>query len=104
MTARLLVPAAATASVSATPVFWAAVIAAVVASINLLVTLNVTGSRERKDRHRQLFADAYAAVIEYREFAYRFRRRATDSAEERARLTDELSACQQKLRQMQARL
>ena len=59
-----------------------------------------TARSKRLDRHRQLFADAYRSVVEYREFPYKIRRRTpeTDSAAlDRTAITDALSTVQAQL-------
>jgi hypothetical protein len=75
-----------------------AVLAAIVAACVSLLGLAVAGRRGRVDRQRQLFAEAYADVIAYQEFAFIVRRRRADEPEaERSRISTALSEVQQKL-------
>jgi predicted negative regulator of RcsB-dependent stress response len=80
------------------------VTAAVVAGVVSLITMGVTGHRARQDRQRQVFADAFAACVEYREFAYRVRRRRNDAADEVARISDAMSEVQARLSSLEARV
>jgi hypothetical protein len=80
------------------------VVAALVAAVVSLVTLAASGRRARQDRQRQLFADAFEACIEYREFAYIVRRRRDDSVDEVARITGAMNGVQTRLRSLEARL
>jgi hypothetical protein len=80
------------------------VVAALVAAVVSLVALATSGRRARQDRQRQLFADAFEACIEYREFAYIVRRRRDESADEVARITGAMSDVQTRLRSVEARL
>lgn len=82
-----------------------AIVAAVVSGVVALVTVAWNARRDRKDRHRQLFADAFAACQAYREFAYMIRRRRSDdqAADDRSRLTSELSGVQRRLNEHRAR-
>jgi hypothetical protein len=66
---------------------------ALVAAAVSLITLATSGRRPRQDRQRQLFADAFEACIEYREFAYSVRRRTDDSPDEVKRITGAMSVC-----------
>lgn len=75
-----------------------AVIGAVVAAIVAAITLIVNGRRARRDRHRELFAAAFADIGHYCEFPYIVRRRRHDvPEEERLRISTELSEVQRKL-------
>jgi hypothetical protein len=75
-----------------------AVIGAVVAAIVAAITLIVNGRRARSDRHRELFAAAFADIGRYCEFPYIVRRRRHDvPEEERVRISSELSDVQRKL-------
>lgn len=78
---------------------------AFLALIVSLVTFVVAGRRARLDRQRQVFADAFEAVMEYREFPFIVRRRNPDRREdERARLSGELSRVQARMNSHKARL
>lgn len=57
----------------------------------------LTGRRQKNDRKREVFSRAYAAVVAYREFPYLVRRRNSNSAEERQRISEELRECQKSL-------
>jgi hypothetical protein len=70
-----------------------------------LATFFLAGRRVRLDRQRQVFADAFEAVAEYREYPYIVRRRSPDEpAKERQRIAGELSRVQAKLNAFKARL
>src|SRR6266516_2205004 len=72
-----------------------AIVAAIVAAAVSLTTFALTGRRARLDRQRQLFADAFEAVTEYREYPYIVRRRSGDEpAKERTRISSDLSKVQ----------
>jgi hypothetical protein len=82
-----------------------AIVAAVVAAAVSLTTFGLAGRRARLDRQRQLFADAFEVVAEYREYPFIVRRRRKDAAaEERTRISSELSEVQAKLNSYRARL
>lgn len=68
-----------------------------------LLTLAVNQIRARKDRQRELFADAFAAVTEYREYPFVVRRR-DQNGTDRQLITNNLSATQARLNQHVARL
>jgi hypothetical protein len=90
-------------TITTTTLLTSAVVSAIVAGIVALATFALGGRRERKDRQRQVFADAYAATAAYREFPFMIRRRnANDDAGERVRLSNALSEVQQQLVQHQA--
>jgi hypothetical protein len=80
----------------------------VVAFLALAVSLGtfvVAGRRARHDRQRQVFADAFEAVMDYREFPFIVRRRNPNEREkERARLSGELSRVQARMNSHKARL
>jgi hypothetical protein len=70
-----------------------------------LATFAVAGRRARIDRQRRMFADAFEAVMEYREFPFMVRRRNPNQREEeRARLSGELSRVQARMNSHKARL
>lgn len=91
-------------NVSLVSLLQSGVIAAIVAGAVSAATFWATGRRARLDRQRQLFADAFEGCIAYREFAYIVRRRISDSREERARISKELSDVQIRIRALSARL
>jgi hypothetical protein len=81
------------------------IVAAIVAAAVSLTTFALTGRRARLDRQRQLFADAFEALTEYREYPYIVRRRSADvPAKERTRISSDLSKVQARLNALQARL
>lgn len=70
-----------------------------------LGTFFAAGRRGRLDRQRQVFADAFEAVIEYREYPFIVRRRNTDeAAKERQRISGELSKVQARVNAFKGRL
>jgi hypothetical protein len=74
------------------------VVAAVVAGAVSLTALVSTSRRDRLDRQRKLFAEAFEACIAYREYAYVVRRRdVAQPSSERARISTELSQVQMRL-------
>jgi hypothetical protein len=74
------------------------VVAAAIAAVVSFVTLAWNARRNRQDRQRELFAEAFEACVLYREFPFIVRRRnADDLAAERARITSELSRLQARL-------
>lgn len=82
-----------------------AIVAAIVAAAVSLMTFGLTGRRARIDRQRQVFADAFEAVMEYREYPFIARRRDPDEpARERQRISGELSKVQARLNGFKARL
>jgi hypothetical protein len=63
-----------------------------------VATFFVAGRRSRVDRQRRVFDDAFAAVMEYREYPFIVRRRNPDEAsKERQRISTALSDLQAKL-------
>src|SRR5688572_8476682 len=63
-----------------------------------VATFLLAGRRARLERQRQVFADAYEAVAEYREYPFIVRRRSPDEpAKERQRLSTDLSKVQARL-------
>jgi hypothetical protein len=70
-----------------------------------LATFFLAGRRARLDRQRQVFGDAFEAIMEYREYPYIVRRRSPeDPANERQRISGDLSRVQAKLNAFHARL
>jgi hypothetical protein len=70
-----------------------------------LATFTLAGRRARLDRQRQVFADAFEAVMEYREYPFIVRRRSSeDRAKERQRISGDLSRVQARLNSFKARL
>lgn len=81
------------------------IVIAIVALAVSLATFFLSGRRARLDRQRQVFADAFEAVMEYREYPYIVRRRSLDEpAKERQRISGDLSRVQAKLNAFKARL
>lgn len=82
-----------------------AIVAAVVAGAVSLTTFMLAGRRARLERQRQVFADAFEAVMEYREYPFIVRRRKPDEgAEERRRISGDLSGVQARMNAFKARL
>jgi len=82
-----------------------AIVAGIVAAAVSLTTFALTGRRARLDRQRQLFADAFEVVMEYREYPFIVRRRsASEKEKERQRISGELSRVQARLNAHKARL
>jgi hypothetical protein len=86
---------------------WVAptIVIAIVALAVSLATFFLTGRRARLDRQRQVFADAFSAVAEYREYPFIvLRRDPAEPAKERQRIGGDLSEVQSKLNSYGARL
>jgi len=82
-----------------------AIVAAVVAAVVSLMTFMLAGRRARLDRQRQVLADAFEAVMEYREYPFIVRRRnPNEGAEERRRISGDLSRVQARMNGFKARL
>lgn len=83
--------------------WWVApgVIAATMAAVVAVVTLIVQMRRDRVDRQRQVFADAFADIAAYCEYPYIIRRRLDDNAD-RLRITNDLSDVQQRINKHRA--
>jgi hypothetical protein len=82
-----------------------AIVAAIVAGAVSVMTFMLAGRRARLDRQRQVFADAFEAVMEYREYPFIVRRRNPDeAAEERRRISGDLSRVQARMNAFKARL
>jgi hypothetical protein len=80
-----------------------AIIAALVAFLGTLATIAYNGLRARRDRQREMFARAFAAVADYWEFPYVVRRRRPDQPEaERVRISEALRDVQSQLSFYQA--
>lgn len=82
----------------------ATIVAALVSASISLCTFWASGVRKEQDRRRALYADALAALVAYREFAYVIRRRRapipgheTIAGEERVRISESLRAVQKEL-------
>jgi hypothetical protein len=81
------------------------VVLALLALAVSLATFFLGARRDRLDRQRQLFADAFEVVMEYREYPFIVRRRSADEpAKERQRISGDLSKVQAKLNAYRARL
>ena len=83
----------------------AAGISAGVAAVIGLLTLWVAGVRAERARRRELYAEALAATMAYREFPYAIRRRRKEEGErsaERVRISEALREVQHDLSQYQA--
>jgi hypothetical protein len=83
----------------------AAGISAGVAAVIGLLTLWVAGVRAARARRRELYAEALAATMAYREFPYAIRRRRAEEEErsaERVRISEALREVQHDLSQYQA--
>lgn len=83
----------------------AAGISAGVAAAVGLITLWVAGMRQERGRRRELYADALAATMAYREFPYAIRRRRSEDghrSEERVRISESLREVQREISQFQA--
>lgn len=85
---------------------WApAIVAAIVAAAVSVTTFALSGRRARLDRQRQVFGDAFEAVMRYREYPFIVLRRSKDEpAKERVRISNDLSEVQAKLNGFKARL
>lgn len=78
-------------------------IVALVGLAGVITTLYINGRRAERLRLRELYANGYAAVMAYKEFAFAIRRRDhTAPASERVRLSDALSAVQRDVAYYQA--
>jgi|SRR5829696_822960 len=85
-----------------------AIVAAGIAAMVSIVTVVVNGVLHRRDRQRQLIAEAFEKVHAYREFIFVVRRRVPDDSEkasdDRARISGELSQLQARLNSLVALL
>ncbi|MCY4086134.1 MAG: hypothetical protein OXG37_04415 [Actinomycetia bacterium] len=90
---------------SASNVWTPVAIAILVSAAVSLTALVLAGRRDRLDRQRQVFAEAFEAVAQYREYPFIVRRRNRDEpAKERQRISGELSQVQAKINAFEARL
>lgn len=85
------------------PIWESALVAALVASAVSLTTLWWNSRQSRLDRQRKLFAEAYAAVAEYREFPFIIRRR-DSTGMDRSTIHRDLSRVQVALHRYEAML
>ena len=80
---------------------WPVIAAAVTGAFSILIfaiTNWRNGERERLNRGRQVFSEAYLAIQEYKEFPYVIRRRRKEAPEEeRVRISSELRRIQSDL-------
>ena len=102
MTAGTLAVAAAGGGAS-TGLWGPALVSALIAGGIALFTFAVNHQRARKDRQRELFANAFAVVTEYREYPFIVRRR-DEQGTDRQTITRDLSVVQARLNQYIARL
>lgn len=85
-----------------TPSIWeSALVAALVSAAISLATLWWTSRQQRMDRHREVFAAAFAVLADYREFVYIVRRRAADGSD-RSAIHRDLSKVQGMLHRYEA--
>lgn len=92
---------------TSTSIVTPAIVAAVIAGVISLGTFAWAGRRTRLDRQRQVFATAMEAITAYREYPYIVRRRDPDpakAAEERVRISNDLSKVQASIALHGARL
>lgn len=80
----------------ATPSYWPVLLlAALISAAVSIVGYWHSARAKRLDRQRQVFADAFRSITEYREFVYKVRRRPPGT--DRSQITDDLSAVQAQL-------
>jgi len=96
------------ATTAPSPWIGPAIVAASIAALVSIITVIVNGVLQRRDRQRQLMAEAYEKVQTYREFIYIVRRRPPDASDkaldERVRISNELSQVQARLNSFRALL
>jgi hypothetical protein len=103
--AQMNLAAAETAKVSSSLWVAPAIVVSLLALIVSLGTFFLAGRRTRQDRQRQVFADAFEAIMEYREYPFIVRRRNPDEpANERQRISGDLSQVQARVNAFKARL
>lgn len=85
----------ASSATQTSPLWESGLVAAVIAAVVGLVGYWMTARASRLDRQRQLFGEAFGAVMEYREYPFIVRRRASDS--DREGITTGLSTIQASL-------
>lgn len=103
----LIFAAAKPAAEASTSSAWVAptIVISIVALGVSLATFFLAGRRARLDRQRQVFADALDAVMTYREYPFIvFRRNPDEPAQERQRISTDLSRLQAKLNGFRGRL
>lgn len=86
-----------------TPIWESALVAALVAAAVSLTALWWNSRQARLDRQRELFAEAFATVAEYREFPFIVRRR-DSTGTDRSTIHRDLSKVQAKLHRYEAML
>ncbi|MGI8514260.1 MAG: hypothetical protein ACR2NT_03810 [Acidimicrobiia bacterium] len=86
-----------------TPIWESALVAALVAAAISLSTLWWNSRQARLDRQRELFAEAFAAMAEYREFPFIVRRRDSNGTD-RSAIHRDLSRVQAELHRYEAML
>ena len=80
----------------ATPSYWPVLLlAALISAAVSIVGYWQSARAKRLDRQRQVFADAFRSITEYREFVYKVRRRPPGT--DRSQITDDLSGVQAQL-------
>lgn len=84
--------------------FTSAILAALVSAAVAIATVVWNGRRNRLDRQRQLFAEAFGAVMAYREYVFIVRRRPADDAAARHTISSDLSRIQAQLNTFRGQL
>jgi len=94
------------AASSPNPWIGPAIVAAAIAALVSIITVVVNGVLQRRDRQRQLIAEAFESVHAYREFIYVVRRRLPNTdkkaTEDRVRISSDLSRVQARLDSLSA--
>jgi hypothetical protein len=86
---------------------WVAptIVISILALVVSLATFLLSGRRARLERQRQVFADAFAAIADYREYPFIvYRRDPAEPAQERKRISSGLSEVQARIAGFVARL